>query len=232
MGPQARAVCPPSAARAGSASCDAPDADPVGSSSHSAGARRAPISPPGRPAHSAGTRAMIGAAILRHRELIVRARQLRGQPAELVRGQRGRRRALPQLARGGGQQVLLLARALRPGQRAQRLGPPRTSGCKMGKPSHHRIPSEVSPRRLPDQAEGEPGGLIETMHAGAELRLSRSSRNHIGSVDSHALRMPARRAECSRMANASSPFHARPEHQFQAYPGLDNSPTGTETTVR
>lgn len=119
MGPQARAVCPPSAARAGSASCDAPDADPVGSSPHSAGARRAPISPPGRPAHSAGTRAMIGAAILRHRELIVRALQLRGQPAELVRGQRGRRRALPQLARGGGQQVLLPARALRPGQRVQ-----------------------------------------------------------------------------------------------------------------
>ncbi len=33
--------------------------------------------------------------------------------------------------------------------------------------------------------------------------LSRSSRNHIGSVDSHALRMLARRAECSLMANAS-----------------------------
>jgi hypothetical protein len=42
-------------------------------------------------------------------------------------------------------------------------------------------------------------------------RLSRSSQNHIGSKDPHALKIPARRAECSLTGNARFPFQAEPE---------------------
>jgi hypothetical protein len=44
-------------------------------------------------------------------------------------------------------------------------------------------------------------------------RLSRSSQNPIGSKDPHALKIPARRAECSLTGNARIPFQAEPEHQ-------------------
>src|SRR5438552_10526169 len=40
--------------------------------------------------------------------------------------------------------------------------------------------------------------------------LPRSSKNQIGSVDPDALKIPARRAECSLTENARSPFHAEP----------------------
>ena len=44
----------------------------------------------------------------------------------------------------------------------------------------------------------------------AEVPLPRSSKNQIGSVDPDALKIPARRAECSLTQNARSPFHAEP----------------------
>jgi len=44
----------------------------------------------------------------------------------------------------------------------------------------------------------------------AEAPLPRSSKNQIGSVDPHALKIPARRAECSLTENARPPFHAEP----------------------
>ena len=50
---------------------------------------------------------------------------------------------------------------------------------------------------------------------GRGSRLSRSSQNHIGSVDPDALKIPARRAECSLTENARSPFHAEPEQERQ-----------------
>jgi hypothetical protein len=40
--------------------------------------------------------------------------------------------------------------------------------------------------------------------------VSRSFPNPIGSKDPHALKIPARRAECSLTENALSPFHAEP----------------------
>src|SRR5713101_10138879 len=46
----------------------------------------------------------------------------------------------------------------------------------------------------------------------AEVPLPRSSKKHIGSVDPDALKIPARRAECSLTENAHSPFHAEPGH--------------------
>jgi hypothetical protein len=46
----------------------------------------------------------------------------------------------------------------------------------------------------------------------AEVPLPRSSKNQIGSVDPDALKIPARRAECSLTQNARSPFHAEPGH--------------------
>src|SRR5437879_4294832 len=46
----------------------------------------------------------------------------------------------------------------------------------------------------------------------AEALLPGSSKNQIGSVDPHALKIPARRAECSLTENARSPFHAEPAH--------------------
>ena len=49
------------------------------------------------------------------------------------------------------------------------------------------------------------------MFTGAEAPLSRSSLNPIASVDPDALKIPARRAECSLTENAHSPFHAEPE---------------------
>ena len=52
----------------------------------------------------------------------------------------------------------------------------------------------------------------------AEVRLSRSSQTHIGSVDPDALKIPARRAEYSLTENAPSPFHAEPEHS--EYPSI------------
>jgi len=47
-------------------------------------------------------------------------------------------------------------------------------------------------------------------------RLSRSSQNHIGSKDPNALKIPARRAECSLTGNARFPFQAEPEHDARA----------------
>jgi hypothetical protein len=44
----------------------------------------------------------------------------------------------------------------------------------------------------------------------AEASLPRSSKNHIGSVDPDALKIPGRRAECSLTENARSPLHAEP----------------------
>jgi hypothetical protein len=44
----------------------------------------------------------------------------------------------------------------------------------------------------------------------AEVPLSRSSTNHIGSVDPDALKIPARRAEYSLTESALSPFQAEP----------------------
>jgi hypothetical protein len=44
----------------------------------------------------------------------------------------------------------------------------------------------------------------------AEVSLLRSSRNHVGSVDPHALKIPARRAEYSLAESALSPFQAEP----------------------
>jgi Integrase core domain len=44
----------------------------------------------------------------------------------------------------------------------------------------------------------------------AEAPLPRSSKNQIGSVDPDALKIPARRAECSLTENARSPFQAEP----------------------
>jgi len=41
-------------------------------------------------------------------------------------------------------------------------------------------------------------------------QLSRSPQNHIGSKDPHALKIPARRAECSLTENARTPFQAEP----------------------
>jgi hypothetical protein len=43
-----------------------------------------------------------------------------------------------------------------------------------------------------------------------EAPLLRSNKNHIGSVDPHALKIPARRAEYSLTESACSPFHAEP----------------------
>jgi hypothetical protein len=55
---------------------------------------------------------------------------------------------------------------------------------------------------------------------GRGSRLSRSSQNQIGSVDPDALKIPARRAECSLTENAPSPFHAEPEHlEDNCHPG-------------
>lgn len=48
-------------------------------------------------------------------------------------------------------------------------------------------------------------------------RLSRSSQNHIGSVDPHAVKIPARRAECSLTGNARFPFQAEPEQGVLAH---------------
>jgi len=53
----------------------------------------------------------------------------------------------------------------------------------------------------------------------AEASLPRSSKIHIGSVDPDALKIPARRAECSLTENANSPFHAETE-QFRELKGL------------
>jgi hypothetical protein len=47
---------------------------------------------------------------------------------------------------------------------------------------------------------------------GRGTHRSRSYPNRIGSVDPHALKIPARRAEYSLTGNAHPPFHAEPEH--------------------
>ena len=44
----------------------------------------------------------------------------------------------------------------------------------------------------------------------AEVLLPRSPKNHIGSVDPYALKIPARRAEFTLTENARIPFHAEP----------------------
>jgi hypothetical protein len=45
--------------------------------------------------------------------------------------------------------------------------------------------------------------------------LSRSSKNHIGSVDPDALKIPARRAEYSLTESAVSPFQAEPRQYLK-----------------
>jgi hypothetical protein len=54
----------------------------------------------------------------------------------------------------------------------------------------------------------------------AEVPLPRSSKTQIGSVDPDALKIPARRAECSLTENARSPFHAEPGHNDLSRHGL------------
>ena len=58
----------------------------------------------------------------------------------------------------------------------------------------------------------ESGKIIETMNASAGTCFLRCLQILIGSVDPDALKIPARRAECSLAENARSPFHAEPEH--------------------
>ena len=56
------------------------------------------------------------------------------------------------------------------------------------------------------------------MSLGAEVRLSRSSRKHIGSVDPYALKIPAPKgAEYSLTESDPSPFHAEPEQSEQQW---------------
>src|SRR5689334_13538100 len=58
-----------------------------------------------------------------------------------------------------------------------------------------------------------------------------SQKKHIGSVDPDALKIPARRAECSLTENARSPFHAEPE-QFQILlPCAEHTPQETHSTT-
>jgi hypothetical protein len=45
---------------------------------------------------------------------------------------------------------------------------------------------------------------------GADASTLRSSRDHIGSVDPDALKIPARKAEYSLTESPLSPFHAEP----------------------
>ncbi len=47
---------------------------------------------------------------------------------------------------------------------------------------------------------------------GAETPLLRCPKNHIGSVDPDALKIPPRRAKYSLTESALSPFHAEPTH--------------------
>ena len=64
------------------------------------------------------------------------------------------------------------------------------------------------------------------MSLGAEVRLSRSSRKHIGSVDPYALKIPAPKgAEYSLTESDPSPFHAEPEHsgRWSLQPKLPNA---------
>ena len=60
-------------------------------------------------------------------------------------------------------------------------------------------PCRGIPRRAHRDDAGERG-----------IHFSRSSQNHIGSVDPDALKIPARRAEYSLTESALSPFQAEP----------------------
>ncbi len=51
----------------------------------------------------------------------------------------------------------------------------------------------------------------------ARRQLSRSPQNHIGSVDPHALKIPARRAEYSLTENARTPVQAEPEQLLSSH---------------
>jgi hypothetical protein len=50
------------------------------------------------------------------------------------------------------------------------------------------------------------------MNGARRLRFCAPQKDHIGSVDPDALKIPARRAEYSLTENALSPFHAEPTH--------------------
>src|SRR5215469_14388288 len=63
----------------------------------------------------------------------------------------------------------------------------------------------------------------------AEVPLPRSSKNQIGSVDPNALKIPARRAECSLTVNARSPFHAEPGQRKE--PELSSIQTPMSTRI-
>ena len=58
------------------------------------------------------------------------------------------------------------------------------------------------------------------MNGARQLRFRAPHKNHIGSVDPDALKIPARRAEYSLTESALSPFHAEPTH-MQFGPILD-----------
>lgn len=99
----------------------------------------------------------------------------RGLRPALVGGQRDRRRAVHRVAGRDGQQVLLLAGALRPGQRAQRLGCLGLLVGGLGKAGHHRVPPEESLGRLSeadvhDAGRGYGGGEPGQRVAGARAR--------------------------------------------------------------
>jgi len=61
-------------------------------------------------------------------------------------------------------------------------------------------------------------GLIETINGARRLRFCAPQGNHIGSVDPHALKIPARRAECSLAESALSPFQTEPTHRDEFQP--------------
>src|ERR1035441_3576671 len=65
-----------------------------------------------------------------------------------------------------------------------------------------------------------PVGLIETMNGARRLRFCAPQRDHIGSVDPHALKIPARRAEYSLAESVLSPFHAEPAHDAERFAHL------------
>jgi len=57
----------------------------------------------------------------------------------------------------------------------------------------------------------------------AEVRLSRSSPKHIGSVDPYALKIPAPKGRNTSLQwNVTSPFHAEPGHRDDIRKNRDN----------
>ena len=75
------------------------------------------------------------------------------------------------------------------------------------------------------------------MLLGAEVRLSRSTQKHIGSVDPYALKIPAPEgAEYSLTESATSPLHAEPEQikqhlRIKAFYGTSENAVKTQIWV-